>query len=182
MSEGQKSGQLLTVKPGQIWFIEHAAATALFPCDHRVLTSVNVVIYDRALAPVVASVLPIGAYAEPLSLNDSTAGLAISPRALGFAAEGWSVAQVIETHPERRIRLKRASEALMSVGCASDLPVRVIAKATPDRYQARDACLRTLPGLADEFADHDLLTLIFRPLIARYPAHYYACAANGLAG
>ncbi|HZU89202.1 MAG TPA: hypothetical protein VE993_08090 [Stellaceae bacterium] len=182
MSEGQKSSELPTVKPGQIWFIEHASAPALFRCDHRALTSADVVLYDRALAPVVAPVLSIGTYAEPLSPNAPAAGPAISPRALGFAAEGWSVAQLVETHTERRTRLKLASAALMSLGCASDLPVLVIAKATPDRCQARDACLRTLPGLADEFAGHALLTLIFGPLIARYPAQSYAFAANGLAG
>ena len=182
MNGEQRSGQLSTMKPGQIWLIEHASATALFPCDHHALTGADVVIYDRSLAPVVASVLPIGAYAEPLSPDAPAAGPAISPRALGFAADGWSVAQLVETCAGRCARLRLASEALMSLGCASDLPVLVIAKTTPDRHQARDACLRTLPGLADEFAGHDLMTLIFGPLIARYPAHSYAFAANGLAG
>lgn len=182
MGAEQKSGRLPTVKPGQIWFIEHASAAALFPCDRHALTGVDVVIYDRALAPVVASVLPIGAYAEPLSLEPPAAGLAIAPRALGFAAEGWSVAQLVETRAKRHASLQLASEALISLGCASDLPVLAIAKTPPDRYQEQVACLQVLPGLADEFAGHDLLTLIFGPLVARYSAQSYAVAANGLAG
>ena len=52
--------------PGQIWLIEQPIRTAAFRVDRDVLTASNVVIYDRALAPLVARFLPIGAYAEPL--------------------------------------------------------------------------------------------------------------------
>jgi hypothetical protein len=43
---------------------------------------------DRALASLVAGVLPLGGYAEPLACNARDAGSAISPRALEFAADG----------------------------------------------------------------------------------------------
>ena len=56
-------------------------------------------LYDRALAPLVAQLLPIGAYAEPLSAPTMAAGPAVAPRALDFAAEGWSVGQLVAAGP-----------------------------------------------------------------------------------
>ena len=82
---------LTSVDPGQIWLIEHDPSAALAALDRAVLTRANVVLYDRALASLVAQVLPIGAYAEPLSAPTMAAGPAITPRAFDFAAEGWSV-------------------------------------------------------------------------------------------
>ena len=180
MRANQYSSARITVKPGQVWLIEHSLARPLLPGDRAALTSADVVIYDRALAPVVASVLPIGAYAEAASLDVSHAGRAISTRALGFAFDGWSVAQLVEPHADRSVRLRLASDAVMSLGCAGDLPVQVIAKGTLFRHRALDTCLRSLASL--EFADDDLLTLVFGPLVVRYPAPSHAFTANGLAG
>ena len=179
MRDNQYSGARTTVKPGQVWLIEHVSATALFPVDLAVLTNADVVIYDRALAPVVASVLPLGAYAEPLPLDAPPAGLAISARSLGFAVDGWSVAQLVERLADRPSRLRLASEALVSLGCPGDLPVQVVTKRTPYQHRERNACLRTLHGLADDFVDNDLLTLAFGPLVVRYPRPCHAFTANG---
>jgi hypothetical protein len=181
MRDNQYSGARTTVKPGQIWLIEHASARALFPTDRDALTSADVVIYDRALAPVIASVLPLGGYAEPMQLQ-APAGPTVSARALGFAVDGWSVAQLVEPHADRRTRLRLASDALMSLGCPGDLPVQVVTKRTPFWHRERNTCLRALPALADDFADEDLLSLAFGPLVVRYPRPCYAFAANGLAG
>src|SRR5689334_20747944 len=85
-----------TVRPGEFWLIEKTSVTELCSFDRGALSSADIVIYDRPLAAWVAQVLPIGGYAEPLSRN-GTAGAAISPRALRFAAEGWRVAQLFET-------------------------------------------------------------------------------------
>ena len=180
MRDNQYSSARTTVTPGQVWLIEHSLARPLLPGDRAALTSADVVIYDRALAPVVASVLPIGAYAEAVSPDASHTGRAIPTRALGFAFDGWTVAQVVEPHTDRSARLRLASDALMAFGCAGDLPVLVIAKGTLFRHHAWDTCLRSLPGL--EFADDDLLTLVFGPLVVRYPAPSHAFTANGLAG
>ena len=54
------------VRPGQLWFAvlsssEHNPA----PLVYRAVTTVNVIIYDRVLAPTVARLLPLGGYAEP---------------------------------------------------------------------------------------------------------------------
>ena len=182
MRDNQYSCARTTVKPGQIWLIEHSSARTLFPADRAALTGADVVIYDRALAPLVASVMRLGTYAEPMPLDALHAGLAISARALGFACDGWSVAQLVGPHANPSARLRLASDALLSLGCAHDLPVLVIAKGTSFRRRTRDSCLRTLPGLTEEFADDDLLTLVFGPLVVRYPASSHAFTANGLAG
>jgi siroheme synthase len=170
------------IRPGQIWLIEQPSASVLFPLDRGALSSANVVIYDRALAPLVARFLPIGTYAEPLSLNAEGASSAISPRALQFAAEGWSVVQLVESRPGRRERLHDAVAALMPLSCGADLPLLAIAKTAADRPRRWDGCLRNCSDLIEEFGDEDPLTLVFGPLAIRYPAPAYAFAANGLAG
>jgi siroheme synthase len=182
MREDRQSSLEPAVRPGQIWLIEQPSATALFPLDRDALISANVVIYDRALAPLVARFLPIGTYAEPLSLDAQAAGLAISPRALQFAAEGWSVVQLVEARPGRCRRLHDAVGALMPLSGGDDLPLLVIAKTAADRHRRWDGCLRNGSDLIDEFADDDPLTLVFGPLVIRYSAPAYAFAANGLAG
>jgi hypothetical protein len=170
------------IRPGQIWLIEQPSATALFPLDRGALTNANVVIYDRALAPLVARFLPLGTYAEPLSLNAEAAGSVISPRALQFAAEGWSVVQLVEARPGRRKWLRDAVAALIPLSGGEDLPLLAIAKTAADRHRRWEGCLRNSSDLIDEFGDDDPLTLVFGPLVVRYPAPAYAFAANGLAG
>jgi siroheme synthase len=170
------------IRPGEIWLIEQPSATALFPLDRGALTSADVVIYDRALAPLVARFLPIGAYAEPLSLEAQAAGSTISPRALQFAAEGWSVVQLVEARPGRRERLRDAVGALMPLSGGDDLPLVAIVKTAADRHRRWDGCLRNCSDLIDEFGDDDPLTLVFGPVVVRYPARAHAFAANGLAG
>jgi hypothetical protein len=183
MRDNQYSGARTRIKPGEVWLIEHVSGGALFPCDLAVLTGADVVIYDRALAPVVASVLPPGAYAEPMPLDAPHSGLTVSARALGFAVDGWSVAQLVaNASVDRRSHLRLASDTLMSLGCAGDLPVQVVTKTTPNRHRERNTCLRNLHGLADGFADNDLLTLAFGPLVGRYPRPCHAFTSNGLAG
>jgi hypothetical protein len=181
MREDRQSSIEPSFKPGQIWLIEQPSATTLFPLDRGALTSADVVIYDRALAPLVARFVPIGAYAEPLSLNAEAAGSAIPPRALQFAAEGWSVVQLVEARPGRRERLRDAVGALTPLG-GGDLPLLAIAKTAADRHRRWDGCLRNSSDLIDEFGDDDSLTLVFGPLVVRYPARAHAFAANGLAG
>jgi hypothetical protein len=182
MLDDMQLREALTVQPGQIWLIEQNSTTALSPRDHEALTGANVVIYDRALAPLVARFLPVGSYAEPLSHAAQAAGSPISPRAIEFAAGGWSVVQLVEACAGRHQRLRDAAEALTPLGGAADLSVLVIAKSHAGRERSRDASLPNLSTLLDEFADDDPLTLIFGPLDVRYPLQTQAFTANGLAG
>ena len=89
------------VAPGQVCIIEHDPQTALAAPHRAVLTAANVVLYDRALERLVTENLLPGGYAEPLPFIDATP----SPRALGFAADGWSVVQLIAARPGRGARL-----------------------------------------------------------------------------
>ncbi len=172
-----------TVEPGQIWLIEQPSSQALFPLDLNALSAANVVMYDRPLAPMVARVLPIGTYAEPLPLGESAAGSAISPRALQFAAEGWSVVQLVEPRPGWRARMREAAAALHTCDHgAAGLPVAVVAKTQTDQYRTSEAELSELAGLIDEFGEDDRLTLVFGPLAVSYPAASHLATANGLAG
>jgi len=107
-------------------------ATALSELDRDALTSANVVIYDRALAGVVADVLPLGGYAEPLSFGCQAAGRALSPRALQFAADGFSVVQLVEASPCWRERLHQAPRELSQVGDSRIATVRLIEKQGPN--------------------------------------------------
>ena len=96
MCDYRSARQPQTVEPGQIWLVEQDPAWPLSAVDRDALTSANVMIYDRALAPLVAQVLPIGGYAEPLPATGHAAGPAISPRALRVgrrragASRNWS--------------------------------------------------------------------------------------------
>jgi hypothetical protein len=182
MRDYRSAWQPPTVDPGQIWLAEQDPAWPLSTVDRDALTNANVVIYDRALAPLVAQVLPIGGYAEPLSVAGHATGPEISQRALTLAGEGWSVAQLVEASPSRRLRMRILPPALVRAGGAGDLPVRVIAKAAADRCRVLDLGLHELSEFLGEFAKDELLTLVFGPVVARNTAQAHAFIANGLAG
>ncbi len=168
------------VEPGQIWLVEQNSAAGLCRLDRSAVTSANVVLYERALAPLVAEILPLGSYAEPLPRDAA----AISPRALAFARDGWSVVQLVEPCAGRRARLRAAAWAMFPVAGADDLSVRVIAKTVSgaEGGRPRDGCLPRLAELIDELDEDDPLTLVFGPLAARASPAGRVFTANGLAG
>ena len=176
------SPALPTLEPSQLWVIEQAPASALSELDREALTSANVVIYDRALTRVVAGLLPLGGYAEPLSFSCQAAGRALSPRAVRFAADGWSVVQLVEASPCWRERLQHAPRELSEAGDGGNAAVRLIAKQGAERYREMGADLDRLPGLGDEVDRGDAMTVIFGPIAARGTAQLYPFTGNGLAG
>src|SRR5204862_2340007 len=101
MPDDLSSRRLPTINPGQIWVVEQDAASALSALDREALINANAVIYDRALAPLVAQILPMGAYAEPLSDAAPAAGPAPSPRAPDAAGGGWRGARPAGARPGR---------------------------------------------------------------------------------
>jgi len=102
MSDEWVVDRLPTVLPGQICVIEHDPAAALSASDRDALAAANVVLYDRALGPLVADILPLGGYAEPLP---NAAGPALSPRGLELATQGWSVVQLVAANVSRCMQL-----------------------------------------------------------------------------
>ena len=180
MAEDRRSKLAATVQPGEYWLIEQPPGKSLCSLDRSALSSADIVIYDRPLAAVVAQVLPIGRYAEPL-FHSGEPQPAVSPRALRFAAEGWRVVQLLEARRGDNQRLRDAVQALIQLR-ADDLPLLAIAKRAVDGQQLRDGLLQDLPELIEKFAADDPLTLILGPLVAGCAAPPHAFVANGLAG
>jgi hypothetical protein len=177
-----------TIEPGQIWLVECESAS-LSGFHAGLLTRANVVLYDRALSALVAEALPTGAYAEPLPAIGS-AGPVITPRTLQFAADGWSVLQMVERRPGWRRLLRSISEELNRPGGGKS-PLLAIGTITASRYRPRQyRQWRDIPVdlaiVAAELGSDELLSLIFAPSGAspspRPPTQGQVFTANGLAG
>ena len=110
-----------TVLPGQLWLIEMSASdiTRSVP-EIAAITTANVVIYDRSLAPVVAQHLPLGGYAEPASTSRVQPDRTLA-RCLQFARDGWSVAWLTEPGSLHSARLEQVRDlsARLTAGNAS---------------------------------------------------------------
>lgn len=177
-----------TVEPGQIWLVECEAAS-LSAFHAGLMARANVVLYDRALLAAVADSLPIGAYAEPLAApgpaGTGTAGPAIAPRALQFAADGWSVLQLVERRAGWRQLLRFSPEALSGTSCAKS-PLLAIGTITashrPGQYRRWRGSSTDLAIVAAELRPDELLSLTFAPPGLRPQAQGQVFTANGLAG
>jgi hypothetical protein len=175
------------VEPGQIWLVECEAA-ALSAFHAGLLTRANVVLYERTLLAAVADSLPIGVYAEPLPATGA-AGPAIAPRALHFAADGWSVLQLVERRVGRRQLLRSATAELRGPRDGKS-PLLAIGTITASRYRQRHDIRTDLAIVAAELGSDELLSLTFAPPGApsgaspglRRPAPGQVFTANGLAG
>jgi hypothetical protein len=157
----------ISIGPGQVWLVEQAPATALGALDRDAVTHADLVLYDRALARLVVEALPPGAYAEALP----DGARAVSPRVLQFAADGWSVVQLVEACPGRRAGLMPAGNG----------KVAVIAKNGGAALRESDGGGGRLGEILAGFADEPV-TVIFGPLSNGWAARRHAFAANGLAG
>ena len=172
------------MRPGQLWFAE---ITPMDPVpaslEHQALTSANVIIYDRTLAPIVSRYLPLGGYAEPaapvrLSFD------ATWDRCLRFAREGWSVARLV--HPSRgqfAAEVRNLSRLLLGRGLAPDL-VAVFANLGDGVYEKSQMALCELDsalGLGG-FAQALPLTIVCDVVHSGASSHASAASTNGLAG
>ncbi|MFL5265647.1 MAG: hypothetical protein ACJ8AH_03470 [Stellaceae bacterium] len=172
------------MRPGQLWFAEITSADPVpASLEHQALTSANVIIYDRALAPTVSRFLPLGGYAEPaapsrLSFN------ATWDRCLRFAREGWSVARLV--HPSREqlaAEVRNLSRLLLGGGLAPDLVV-VFANLGDGVYEKSQMALCELDaalGLGG-FAESLPLTIVCDVVHSGASSHASAASTNGLAG
>src|SRR5215831_14895024 len=78
MAEDRRSNFAAPVQPGEYWLIEQPLGKELSSLDRGALNSADIVIYDHPLAALVAQILPMGRYAEPL-FHNGEAQLAVLP-------------------------------------------------------------------------------------------------------
>lgn len=175
------------IEPGQIWLVECASAS-LYAVHATLMSRANVVLYERTLAAAVAEVLPIGVYAEPLP-ETAALGPAVAPRALQFAADGWSVVQLVEQPADWRRFLRSAAGEPNHLKAGAP-PLLAIGTIAAGRYRQHRAIPHAtgaeLAAIAAGLGSDALLSLTFAPLGAspspRTPAPGRVFTANGLAG
>lgn len=174
------------IEPGQIWLVECAPAS-LCAVHMRLLARANVVLYEGPLLAALAAALPLGLYAEKLQATGES-GPAIAPRALRFAADGWSVLQLVERRARWRRLLRSVTEELYRADGMSPLPAA--GTITAGRYRQLDGIPADLAAVVAELGPDELLSLTFaspgRPAGASSvpcpPVSGQAFTANGLAG
>jgi hypothetical protein len=173
------------VAPGQLWLLEVAAETSETPAlVSRAIATANVIIYDRVLADVVARLLPMGGYAEPVPASDGVDDAA-AQRCVRFARDGWSVARLMAGPLTRRERTRRVRDFAAELAAAK-VPggrcVTVLAE-TPDgvceEWQVR---LDDLDDIAGTYPRDARLTIAVDPFGGGSAAGLHAVAVNGLAG
>jgi hypothetical protein len=170
------------IAPGQLWLVEapaaHGAPSA--PARHAV-DGVNVVVYDRPLAPLLADILPLGSYAEPAPTSGS--GEAVARRCVGFARDGWSVARLLPRLPQRE-RLSRVRELVAALGAAK-VPggscVTVLAEAGDGIGEEAHTSLDRLADTVATYARDTRLAIVI-DAFGRGAASPSVVVNNGLAG
>lgn len=157
---GQSGGNrvLPTIASGQLWLIEASpSAAALPPFERDAFNAANVVIYDRALAPLVAASLPLGSYAEPASDG------AAFERSLRLALDGWSVVRLLAGDPassDWADRFRRIAAQLRGAGIAAEMPVRLVTDLA-GRHETTETSLGELAGMLDAIALNRRVTAVF---------------------
>ena len=181
------SAELPVMRPGQLWLVEFPATPPEFaPLEHRALSNANVVIYDRALAPAVARLLPLGGYAEPVASIDgqSAAG---SERCIRFVRDGWSVARLfhpsVQSSRERLDTIRQLSYRLLTE-MPADLPVRIFVSAGRGRYERNEIQLYRLDAMIAEYASvrSSTFTIVLDVTDTGGEPRFSVASANGLAG
>ena len=180
------SAELPIIRPGQLWLVELPATAPEFaPLEHRALSNANVVIYDRALAPAVARLLPLGGYAEPAAAIDgqSAAG---SERCIRFVRDGWSVARLFHpgVQPGRRLDAIGQLSYRLLTEMPADLPVRIFVSAGLGSYERNETQLCRLDAMIGEYASarSSTFTIVLNVTDTGGEPRFSVASANGLAG
>jgi sulfate/thiosulfate transport system ATP-binding protein len=161
------------VAAGEIWLIAvPSAESKLTSLEYHALTTANVIVYDRTLTEAVASLLPLGGYAEPAGGD----GLA---RCLQFVRDGWSVVRLIEQpSPDERDRaLQALAQQLRDTDAFPDWRLRRLSQ-EDGRWLSGDAAAGPLPARGGRGARE---VIVIGASGAPAP-DLYAVASNGLAG
>ncbi|HEX3881964.1 MAG TPA: hypothetical protein VHW66_04850 [Stellaceae bacterium] len=190
---------LPAVEPGQLWLVEICPDRGLSTAERHLLSSANVILYDRSLGAEVAAILPLGGYAEPApqpaelpdpafpdpAFPDSAfPDSAYIERCVRFAFEGWSVVRLIDasqSHPSREARLHAIAARLRASAAPESLPIEILADAGSRAYSEEKTRLGALDPafIGNRNARLIVIFEVVEPTAARPP---HAIAANGLAG
>jgi sulfate ABC transporter ATP-binding protein len=162
------------VAAGELWVLELTAGS-LSSFEFGIIAAANVVIYDRALAEVVAAVLPLGGYAEP-ALGDTPA------RCLQFARDGWSVVRIVDRAAGLAAEVRRLTMRLRAVGAPDDLGVSWLIRGAGTRPAESEETLAGIDTALDDIDDSAIAALRFRAFGSSKTALHRAATANGLAG
>jgi siroheme synthase len=180
MYDTGSSGDDLNLRPGEIWLIEYRT-TGLPMLEREALARADVVLYDRALASVLAGLLPPGSYAEPLAATAGDAA-AIPPRALKLATEGWRVVYLGKPCRESRPPDHAAEALLQPYGNRRPI-VRIAARAAGgSSLSGGGVQILDRAQLDADVPENEPLTFIVGPLATGAAVPSYALIANGLAG
>jgi hypothetical protein len=174
---------LPAVEPGQLWLVEICPDRGLSTAERHLLGSANVILYDRTLSAEVATILPLGGYAEPAPPPAELPDATVIERCVRFALDGWSVVRLIDAaqrRPSRGPRLRAIADRLRTSGAGGLLPVKIFADAGSRAFAADQARLATLDPDAIGACDERLIIVFDAVALGRAPA--YPIAANGLAG
>jgi len=167
------------VRPGELWYVQFPSRQPrLSPLEYSALTTANAVIYDRALAPIVAKWLPIGGYAELGAPRDRAA-----ERCLRFTSDGWSVARLVDPQSDWVDDLRHLSARLLRVPASAASSVSVIVNAGGS-YQKIEVELPELGDISRVFGSGEpvAITIIIDGLETGTAPHFVVASANGLAG
>ena len=178
---------LPAVRPGQLWLVELPATAPEFaPLEYRALGDANVVIYDRALAPTIVRLLPLGGYAEPAASSDGQSG-AGAERCARFVRDGWSVARLFcpsfQSGREQLDTIRQLSCRLLGE-MSADLPVLVFVSAGRRRYERHETRLSRLEGVIAAYASArcSTFTIVLDVTDTGGTPRFSVASANGLAG
>jgi hypothetical protein len=173
-----------TVLPGQLWLIEMAAnEKTRSALEIAAITTANVVIYDRALAPVVAQYLRLGGYAEPHSTNRAGPDRTLA-RCLQFARDGWSVAWLVEPGSLRSGRADEVRELSARLTAANPSAMcSMFRLADPDTRGCRGSAERGAPaGLVASHRRTARLGIVVDAGLGGAAPRISVASSNGLAG
>jgi hypothetical protein len=173
------------VEPGQLWLIELPAADSdLSPLERQALSTANVVIYDSPLAAILASILPLGGYAEPAASGDGKADHPVE-RCLRLALDGWSVVRLVEqtrSNQQRTERIRLLSERLLAAKAPTRVPALLFTNADGGICGKTEAQLGVLAAAVSAGRFADRLTIIFAAISTGAVPGFRLASSNGLAG
>ena len=163
------------LEAGQIWVIEILPTDEVSTLCRAIMTTGNVMIYDRSLEAIVADTLPLGGYAEPEAAAKN------AQRCVQFARDGWNVVRLLDRQTPALRRIAHLRDLAQCWQRAATTGKSTVFLSVGNREGARrltgagDICRELVAAI-----DEDNLTVVFTATgVAPSSA---ATLANGLAG